>query len=128
RPSPRKPDRRMIVAVLDLCAIIAIIVFFYPYLAGQTWIVGQDAYWRYITPVNSLVGLTTSQAFNTSSSHGVYVVFLYLIQSATGLSSVSIVKYAPLVLAFCTATAAFFAASRGGWNFQLAILTSISTL
>jgi hypothetical protein len=38
------------------------------------------------------------------------------------------VKYAPLVLAFCTATAVFFAAQRGGWNFQLAILTSISTL
>ncbi len=55
-------------------------------------------------------------------------MFLYLIQSATGVSSISLVKYAPLVLAFCTATAVFFAAMRGGWNFQLAILTSISTL
>ena len=128
QPSPQKPSLRTIVASLDLFAIIAVIVFFYSYLAGQTWVVGQDSFWRYIDPLNALVGLTSSQAFNTSASHGVYVVFLYLIQSATGLSSVSIVKYAPLVLAFCTATAAFFAASRGGWNFQLAILTSISTL
>jgi hypothetical protein len=128
QPSPKKPGLRTIVAALDLFAIISIIVFFYPYLAGQQWAVGEDTFWRYIQPLNSLVGLTPSQALNTSASHGVYVLFLYLIQSATGLSSVSIVKYAPLVLAFCTATAVFFAATRGGWNFQLALLTSISTL
>ena len=128
RPSPQKPDRRMIIAALDLCAIIAIIVFFYPYLAGQTWVVGQDTYWRYIDPVNTLAGLTPSQAFNTSASHGVYVAFLYLIQSATGVSVTSIVKYAPLALAFGTASAVLFATLRGGWSFQSAILTSICTL
>jgi hypothetical protein len=128
QPSPQKLVRRTIVAALDLFAIIAIIVFFYTYLAGQTWTVGEDSFWRYIQPLNSLVGLTPSQALNTSASHGAYVLFLYLIQSATGLSSVSIVKYAPLVLAFCTATAVFFVALRGGWTFQLAILASISTL
>ncbi len=128
QPSPQKPSRRTIVAALDLFAIVSIIVFFYPYLAGQTWVVGQDSFWRYVDPLNALVGLTPSQALNTSASHGVYVVFLYLIQSATGISSVSIVKYAPLVLTFCTATASFFAAWRGGWNLQLAILTSVSTL
>jgi hypothetical protein len=128
QPSPRKPGLRTIVAALDLFAIVSIIVFFYPYLAGQTWVVGQDSFWRYIDPLNVLVGLPPSQAFNTSASHGVYVVFLYLIQSATGISSVSIVKYAPLLLSFFVATASFFAAQRGGWNFQLATLTSISTL
>lgn len=128
QPSPQKPGPRTIVAALDLFAIVSIIVFFYTYLAGQTWVVGEDTFWRYIQPLNSLVGLAPSQAFNTSASHGVYVMFLYLIQSATGISPISIVKYAPLVLAFCTATAAFFATQRGGWNFQLAILTSISTL
>jgi hypothetical protein len=116
------------VAALDLFAIITIIVFFYTYLAGQTWVVGEDTFFRYIQPLNALAGLPLSQAFNTSAGHGIYVGFLYLIQSATGISSVSIVKYAPLVLAFCTATAVFFAALRGGWNFQLATLTSISTL
>jgi len=128
QPSPQKPSLRTIVAALDLFAIVSIIVFFYTYLAGQTWVVGQDSFWRYIDPLNALAGLTPSQAFNTSTTHGVYVVFLYLIQSATGLGPVSIVKYAPLVLTFCTATASFFAALRGGWNFQLATLTSISTL
>jgi len=128
QPSLQKPGLRTVVAVLDLFAIVSIIVFFYTYLAGQTWVVGQDSFWRYIDPLNALVGLTPSQAFNTSASHGVYVVFLYLIQSATGVGPVSIVKYTPLVLAFCTATAVFFAALRGGWNFQLATLTSICTL
>jgi hypothetical protein len=128
RPSPQKPDRRMIVAGIDLCAIIAIIGFFYPYLAGQTWVVGQDTYWRYIDPVNSLVGLTPSQAFNTSASHGVYVVFLYLIQTATGVGVASIVKYAPLALAFGTAAAVLFATLRGGWSYRSAMLASICTL
>ena len=44
RPSPQKPDLRLIVAALDLFAMIAIIVFFYPYLAGQIWIASQDTY------------------------------------------------------------------------------------
>jgi len=127
-PSSQKSDFRILVAALDLCAIIAIIVFFYPYLAGQTWVVGQDTYWRYMDPVNSLVGLTPSQAFNTSASHGVYVVFLYLIHSWTGVSVVAIVKYAPLVLAFGTALAVVFATLRGGWSFQLSMLSSISAL
>jgi hypothetical protein len=128
QPSPQKPSHRTIVAALDLFAIVSIIVFFYTYLAGQAWVVGEDTYWRYIQPLNSLVGLTPTQAFNISASHGVYVLFLYLIQLTTGVSSVSIVKYAPLILAFGTASAVFFAALRGGWSFQLAMLTSISTL
>jgi len=128
RPSPKKPDARMVVAAVDLIAILALVIFFYPYLAGQTWVVGQDAYWRYITPVNAIVGLSPSAALNTPASHGVYVVLLYFIQSATGASVASIVKYAPLALAFCTASAVLFATLRGGWNFELAILSSICTL
>ena len=127
-PSPQKPDSRMIVAGLDLLAIVAIIVFFYPYLAGQTWIVGQDTYWRYIDPVNALAGLTPSQAFNTSASHGVDVLLLFLIQLGTGVGVASVVKYAPLVLAFCTAVAVFFATLRGGWSLRLATFTAASTL
>jgi len=128
RPSPQKPDLRMLVAAIDLFAIVSLILFFYPYLAGQSWIVGEDTYWRYIDPVSGLVGLTPSQAFNTSASHGLYVVFIYLIHLATGVSVALIVKYAPLVLAFCTASAVLFVALRGGWNFPLAVLTSLSTL
>jgi len=128
RPSPQKPDLRMIIAALDLCAIIALIVFFYPYLAGQSWVAGQDAYWIYIDPVNGLVGLLPSQAFSTSASHGAYVIFLYLIQSATGVGVASIVKYAPLALAFGTGSAVLFATLSGGWGFRSAILTSICTL
>jgi hypothetical protein len=134
QPPPRKPDLRTVVAALDLFAIVAVIVFFYPYLAGQTWVVGQDSYWNYINPLNGINGLTVSQAFNTalyhgaSPYHGAYVVFLYIIQLASGLTSVSIVKYAPLPLSFFTAVAVFFAAQRAGWNLQLSILASISTL
>jgi hypothetical protein len=84
------------VAALDLFAIVSIIVFFYTYLAGQTWVVGQDSFWRYIDPLNALVGLTPSQALNTSPSHGVYVVFLYLTQSnsySCGLSTPNRCRY-----------------------------------
>ncbi len=49
QPSPQKPSLRMIVAALDLFAIVSIIIFFYAYLAGQTWVVGEDDFWRYIT-------------------------------------------------------------------------------
>jgi hypothetical protein len=128
KPPPLKPDLRTIVAALDLFAIVAVIVFFYPYLAGQTWVVGQDSHWNYIDPVNGFSGLTPSQAFNMPALHGVYVVFLYLIQLASGLTPVSIVKYAPLPLSFFTAVAVFFATQRAAWNLQLSILTSISTL
>jgi hypothetical protein len=127
-PSAQKPDVRIIVAALDLFAIISLIVFFYPYLAGQTWVVGQDTFWRYIDPLNGLVGLAPSDAFNTSATHGVYVVLLYLLQSSTGVSVAMIVKYAPLALAFATASAALFATLRGGWNFRPAILASLCTL
>jgi hypothetical protein len=118
----------MVVAALDLCAIIAIAVFFYPYLAGQIWVVGQDTYWRYITPLNGLTGLTPLEAFGTSASHGLYVIFLYLIELATNLNPLFLVKYAPLALALGTASAVLFAALRRGWSFQLAMLSSISTL
>jgi len=128
QPSPKKPDSRTVVAGLDLLAIIAIIIFFYPYLEGQSWIVGQDTYWRYIGPVNGLIGLTPAQAVNTSASHGLYVLFLYLIQLGTGLSPAIFVKYAPLALAFGTASAVLFATLRGSWSFQLAILSSTCTL
>ena len=128
QPSPQKPDLRTIVAAVDLFAIVAVIVFFYPYLAGQTWVVGQDSHWRYIDPVNAFSGLTPSQALNTPVHDGAYNMFLYLIQLATSLTPVLIVKYIPLVLSFFTAVAVFFATQRGGWNLQLSILTSISTL
>ncbi len=128
QPSPKKPSIRAIAAALDLFAIIAIIVFFYSYLAGQTWVVGVDSHLRYIDPLNSFFGLTPSQALQTSEMHVAYVGFLYLIQLATGLSPFAIVKYAPLVLAFLTASTVFFATLRGGWNFQLATLTAICTL
>lgn len=128
RPSPPKPDLRMIVLALDLFAMLSLILFFYPYLGGQTWVVGEDAFLTYIDPAKVFVGVAPSQAFNTSAWHGVYVLFLYLIHLATGLSVEWIVKYVPFVLAFCTASAALFVALRGGWNFQLAVLTALSTL
>lgn len=39
---------RLVAVSLDLFAILAILVFFYPYLAGQTWIVGVDSIIRYV--------------------------------------------------------------------------------
>lgn len=125
-PSP-KWDLRTI-ASLDLIGIVAIIIFFYPYLAGQSWVVGVDSHLRYLDPLNSLSGLSLSQAIGTSYTHGVYVAFLYLTETATGLTAFSLVKYAPLLLAFASAAAAYFAVLRAGWGVEEAVLTSICML
>jgi len=123
-----KPNIRLLAASLDLFAILAIIIFFYPYLAGQGWIVGVDSYWRYLNPLNALAGLTLYQAFVSSYTHGLYVGFLYLIELATRMSAFSIVKFAPLILAIATASTVFLAILKGGWNHELAILSAICTL
>jgi len=114
---------------LDLFLIVAILLFFYTYLAGQTWIVGVDSYINYLNPLNDLAGLTPSQAFVKSYSlHGLYVFLLYLIQLGSSASSFTVVKFAPLVLAIAAASAVFLATLRGGWKFELAILSSTCTL
>ena len=118
----------LIAASIDLFAILALLIFFYPYLAGQTWIVGVDSYWRYLNPLNALAGLTPYEAVATSSTHGLYLAFLYLIEIATGASAFSIVKFAPLVLAFATATAVFLVLSRGSGNRELAAIAAICSL
>jgi hypothetical protein len=124
----RKWSLRLLAVALDLFAIVAMLVFFYPYLAGQTWIVGVDSYWRYLNPLTAFAGLAPSQVFATSVTHGFYVALLYLIELATGSSAFSVVKFAPLVLAFATASAVFLALIRGGWKFELAFLSAICTL
>jgi hypothetical protein len=128
QPSTNRWNPRMFAAAFDLFAIIVVLVFFYPYLAGQTWIVGVDSYLRYLNPLISLAGLAPSNAIVTSYTHGPYVLLLYLIELASGASSFSIVKYAPLLLAFATASTIFLAVMRAGWSFQLAILSSICGL
>jgi hypothetical protein len=127
-PSPYKWDARWVAVSLDLFAVVAILIFFYPYLAGQTWIVGVDSYWRYLDPLNALAGLAPSQALLTSALHGLYIGLLYLVRTLTGGSSFAIVKFAPLVLAFATASAVFLVIIRGGWNFELGVLSAICTL
>src|SRR5208282_3182445 len=51
-------NRRSFAVSLDLFLIVAILLFFYTYLAGQTWIVGVDSYINYLNPLNDLAGLT----------------------------------------------------------------------
>jgi len=129
RYRPSTPTNvRMVAASLDLFAIIALIVFVYPYLAGQSWIVGVDSHLRYLDPLNSLTGLPLSEAIRTSYTHGIYVSFLYLIETTTGLSAFTLVKYVPLILAFTSAVAAYFAILRAGCGVKLAILSSICVL
>ena len=121
-------NRRLIVASLDLCAILSLLVFFYPYLAGQTWVVGVDSLLRYLDPLNGMAGLSPSQAFVTSYQHGAYLMLLYLTERATGVSSFSIVKFAPLVLAFAMGSAVFVMMLRSGWGFGIAVFSMICSL
>lgn len=127
RPETYKWDWRLMATSLDLFGILAILLFFYPYMAGQTWIVGVDSLWRYLNPLNHLASLGPSEAI-AGSYHGLYLALLYLIQSATGFSASSIVKFAPLVLAFLLASVVFFTFLRAGWGQGPAVLASICVL
>jgi hypothetical protein len=120
---------RLVVASLDLFLILTILIFSYLYIAGQPWIVGVDSYIRYLIPLNNIIGLAPSQALAESYSiHGFYVFLLYLIQRATGVSSFTIVKLAPLFLTFTTSAAVFLTVIRGGWSIRVAILSSVCVL
>lgn len=121
-------NKRLVVAALDLCAILSLLVFFYPYLAGQTWVVGVDSLMRYLDPLNGLVGLSPSQAIVTSYQHGAYLMLLYLIERTTGISSFAIVKFAPLMLAFAMGSTVFLMMLRTGWGFEIAVLSLICAL
>jgi len=127
-PTANKWSWRPIVASLDLFAIISIIIFFYPYLAGQGWVVGVDSHLRYLDPLNSMLSLPPSQAFSASYMHGAYLLALYLIERATNIGSFTLVKYAPLIFAIATASAVFFATLKGGWNLELSLITSVCVL
>ena len=123
-------DRRLLLASLDLFAIVAILIFTFLYLAGQPWIVGVDSFINYLNPLNTIRTLPPSQALVTSISlfHGIYVGILYVVAVATGLSSFVVVKYAPLLLAFATSSTVFLAFLKGGWDYRLALLSSLCTL
>ena len=110
KPNQQRPvDRRFLLLALDLFAILSLLVFYFLYAAGQTWIVGVDSVWRYLTPLNELSGVGTLQAFQTSFSfyHGIYLGLLLVIDRTTGLGPFLTVKYAPLFLAFLTPTLTF---------------------
>jgi hypothetical protein len=121
-------NRRVVIAAIDLFAILSILIYVYPYLAGQTWIVGVDSYITYVDPTNSLLGQPPSKAILTSSSHGLYLVILYLIQWGTGVSSFWIVRFAPLFLAFASASAIFLMIRQAGWKIELAIISAVCAI
>lgn len=123
-----RPNSRVLAASLDLIAILSILVFYYPYVAGQAWIVGRDSYKVYSDPLSSLTGLSTFEAFTATILHGVYVTFLYVIHLTTGVSPFSIVKYAPSALTFLLGCAVFFVVLRTGWGLPVALLSSITTI
>jgi hypothetical protein len=123
-----KWNRRVVIAAVDLFAILSILVYVYPYLAGQTWIVGVDSYIRYVDPTNSLVGQPLTNAIFTSSRHGLYLVILYLIQRGTGFSSFWVVRFAPLFLEFTGALAVFVMIRQAGWKLELAIISAVCAI
>jgi hypothetical protein len=126
----KMPDRRAMATSIDLIAILAITVAFYPYLAGQQWIVGVDSLIRYYDPLIDLSGLSLSNGLRVLSStfHGVYVGLLFLLERATGLTPFLIVKSAPLVLAFLTALIIFWMLLNCTGSHRLAILSSACSI
>ena len=130
--APKQTERmngRLFTASLGLLAILSILVFSFLYVAGRTWIVGVDSIWRYLKPLNSLSGQTVLQAVLASLriGHGVYLVVLYAVKSGTGISSFAIVKFAPLILTFCTSSFALLA-FRSTRSNSLALMSAISAI
>jgi hypothetical protein len=123
-------DKRLLIASVDLFGILALLIFFFPYLAGQKWIVGVDSYIDYFNPLENIRGLSPTEALTASVklSHGIYVGILYILALGTGISSFHIVKFAPLILAFVTASFVFLALRNAEWSFRTALLTAICTL
>jgi hypothetical protein len=126
----KMPDRRAVAASIDLIGILAIALAFYPYLAGQQWLVGVDSLIRYYDPLIDLSGLSLSNGLRILSStfHGVYVGILFLLERATGLTPFLIVKFAPLVLAFLTALIIFWMILNSTGSYRLAILSSACSI
>jgi hypothetical protein len=124
-----KLDRKLLLASLDLLAILSILVFYFLYAAGQNWIVGVDSLWRYLIPLNSLNGQSTYQGVLAALAlgHGIYLDILYIIQRTTGLSAFTIVKFAPLILSFLTSSAVFLAFRSSG-PYSLRLLTALCAL
>jgi hypothetical protein len=123
----RVVDSRTLAASIDLIAIVAIVVFYYPYAAGQRWIVGVDSYINYYHPLVALAGLGLPQALRVLSStfHEAYVGLLYIAELATGLSPFVIVKYAPLMLAILTSLLTFSLIIGSTKNHPLAVLSAV---
>jgi hypothetical protein len=124
------PDRRVLAASIDLIAILAIVVTFYPYLAGQRWIVGVDSRINYYDPLTKLSGVSLSKGLLVLSYtfHGVYVGLLFLLNRTMGLNPFLIVKFAPLVLAFLTAMIIFWTLLNSTGSHRLATLSSVCSL
>lgn len=130
--TPKQSERmsgRLLGASLGLLAILSALIFSYLYAAGPTWIVGVDSIWRYLKPLTSLSGQTFPQAVLASLriGHGVYVVLLYAVESGTGISSFTIVKFAPLILTFCTSSFALLA-FRSMRSNTLALMSAICAI
>jgi len=123
-------DLRALVASLDLIAMVAIIIFYYPYFAGQRWIVGVDSYINYHDPLVGLSGLKLSDAVRVLSStfHGTYLGLLFLAERATGLSPFLVVKFAPLLLAFLTSVIIFWMSLESTRDHRLAVLSAICSI
>jgi hypothetical protein len=125
---PRKLlDLRALVASVDLIAIVAIVIFYYPYFAGQGWLVGVDSYINYHDPLVGLSGLKLSDAVRVLSStfHGTYVGLLFLAQRATGLGPFVIVKFAPLALVFLTSVMILSIVLMSTRKHRLAVLSGL---
>jgi hypothetical protein len=126
----KMPDRRALAASIDLIAILAIAVAFYPYLAGQQWLVGVDSLINYYNPLIDLSRLSLSNGLRilASTFHGVYVGLLFLLERATGLSPFLIVKCAPPVFAFLTGLIIFWMLLNCTGSHRLAILSSACSI
>jgi hypothetical protein len=124
QPASGSVDRRSFAAAIDLILILAVMIFYFPYSAGQSWIVGVDSIMNYLDPIVGMSGMSIGAALWTLAGtfHGVYVGILFAIRMALGLSAFATVKFAPLALAVLSGSTTFWAFYKFRRNYRLAVL------
>jgi hypothetical protein len=85
---------------LFLVLSVAVFVGYYPYFQNPPWLVGTDAYWRYLDPLIMMNGKGVFGGFIAALGewHPVPLMVLYTAQLVFHTTAFAVVKYSPVFL------------------------------
>jgi len=109
---------------------LSVLVGYYPYWHGPTWLVGTDVYWRYKDPLDGLAGMSGLAGFEQAlkEHQSGFLILLLGSMKMTGFSSQTILRYTPMVLTALTAIATFALASAFGLGRYESLMAGIASI